>query len=81
MALYLSLRRLEKAAWWLQYDQGRHIVWRVCKCFTIRYTQFFDHYLKGAPAPRWMTRGVPYRLKGVESGYELDPNISGLSKP
>ena len=20
--------------------------------------QFFDHYLKGAPAPKWMTDGV-----------------------
>ncbi len=22
--------------------------------------EFFDHYLKGAPAPKWMTDGVPY---------------------
>jgi hypothetical protein len=22
--------------------------------------QFFDHYLKGKPAPEWMTRGVPF---------------------
>ena len=22
--------------------------------------QFFDHYLKGAPAPEWMEKGVPY---------------------
>jgi hypothetical protein len=21
--------------------------------------EFFDHYLKGAPAPDWMTKGVP----------------------
>jgi hypothetical protein len=21
--------------------------------------EFFDHYLKGAPAPKWMTDGVP----------------------
>lgn len=30
---------------------------------TIRYFQFFDHYLKGAPAPKWMTDGVPYLKK------------------
>jgi len=27
---------------------------------TIRYFQFFDHYLRGAPPPRWLTEGVPY---------------------
>ena len=43
------------------------------KDFTIRYTQFFDHYLKEAPAPRWMTQGLPFTVKGVESRYELDP--------
>jgi dipeptidyl aminopeptidase/acylaminoacyl peptidase len=30
---------------------------------TIRYFQFFDHYLKDAPAPKWMTDGVPYLRK------------------
>jgi len=28
-----------------------------------RYFEFFDHYLKGAPAPTWMTDGVPYLVK------------------
>ena len=27
--------------------------------------QFFDHYLKGAPAPLWMTDGVPQMKKGA----------------
>ena len=27
--------------------------------------EFFDHYLKGAPAPDWLTKGVP-RLKMEE---------------
>ncbi len=33
------------------------------KDLTIRYFQFFDHYLKGAPAPKWMTDGVPFLRK------------------
>jgi hypothetical protein len=33
--------------------------------------QFFDHYLKGAPAPVWMEEGVPAVLKGKEYGLEL----------
>jgi dipeptidyl aminopeptidase/acylaminoacyl peptidase len=31
--------------------------------FTIRAMQFFDHYLRGVPAPRWMTEGVPFLEK------------------
>jgi dipeptidyl aminopeptidase/acylaminoacyl peptidase len=75
---FTALRRLEKKAWWLQYDQGDHILneERDKKDITVRYTQYFDHYLKGAPAPRWMTQGIPYKLKQIESRYELDPSGS-----
>jgi len=34
------------------------------KDFQVRMRQFFDHYLKGAPAPKWMTDGVPQVEKG-----------------
>jgi len=30
------------------------------KDLTIRCFQFFDHYLKGAPAPKWLAEGVPF---------------------
>jgi dienelactone hydrolase len=71
--MFISLRRLHKKAWWLQYDDGYHgVIRQDAKDFTIRYTQFFDHYLKGAPEPRWMTQGIPYQYKGIESRYELD---------
>jgi hypothetical protein len=61
----------------LQYDDGGHSVkGKDAVDFTIRLTQFFDHYLKGAPPPKWMTVGIPARLKGIETGYELDPNGS-----
>lgn len=33
--------------------------------FQIRMKQFFDHYLKGEPAPGWMTDGVPFIKKGL----------------
>ncbi|MFI5140209.1 MAG: S9 family peptidase [Sphingobacteriales bacterium] len=75
--MFIALRRLEKKAWWLQYDDGKHTVsGKDSKDFTIRYTQFMDHYLKGAPAPCWMTEGIPAKLKGIESRYELDPEGS-----
>jgi len=76
--LFISLRRLEKKAWWLQYDNGSHRLFKLedQRDFTVRYTQFFDHYLKGAPAPRWMTEGIPFKLKEIESRFELDPGGS-----
>ena len=30
----------------------------------MRMQQFFDNKLKGAPAPDWMVKGIPYRDKG-----------------
>jgi dipeptidyl aminopeptidase/acylaminoacyl peptidase len=71
--LFTALRRLNKKSWWLQYDNGYHTVGKLdAKDFTIRYTQYFDHYLKNAPAPMWMTQGIPYQYKAIESRYELD---------
>jgi hypothetical protein len=29
----------------------------------VRFFHFFDHYLKGAPAAKWMTEGVSYLMK------------------
>ena len=34
--------------------------------FQIRMKQYFDHYLKGEPAPKWLTDGVPFLRKGRE---------------
>ncbi|MEP7374591.1 MAG: hypothetical protein ABI675_14450 [Chitinophagaceae bacterium] len=70
-----ALRRLDKNVWWLKYDEGDHTLHdlKELQDYTIRYTQFFDHYLKYAPAPQWMTEGIPLKLKGIESRYELDP--------
>jgi dipeptidyl aminopeptidase/acylaminoacyl peptidase len=70
-----ALRRLDKKVWWLKYEKGSHTLsdQDEMKDFTIRYMQYFDHYLKEGPAPRWMTEGIPLKLKGIESRYELDP--------
>ena len=37
----------------------------------MRMQQFFDHYLKGAPMPVWMSQGVPGTMKGKTMGLEL----------
>jgi hypothetical protein len=30
------------------------------KDYAIRMQEYFDHYLKGAPAPGWMEKGIPF---------------------
>jgi dienelactone hydrolase len=73
VAMFTALRRLEKRVWWLQYDDGGHtVIGKDAKDFTIRYTQYFDHYLKSAPPPRWMTEGIPAKYKQIENKYDLD---------
>lgn len=78
--LFMAMRRLNKKVWMLQYDNGSHGVWgpdgQDAKDFTIRLTQFFDHFLKGQSPPLWMSRGIPARLKGIEKGYEIDTTYS-----
>jgi len=70
---FTALRRLHKKVWMLQYDKSSHQVEGEANCrdYSMRLFQFFDHYLKGHPAPRWMTQGVPAKEKGLKSGLEL----------
>lgn len=70
---FVSLRRLGKPSWLLNYNGARHwpLKMRNRKDFNIRMQQFFDHYLQGAPKPIWMVRGVPAIEKGINQGYEL----------
>ena len=68
---YNGLRRCGKQAWLLQYNDEAHNLRerRNRKDLSIRLSQFFDHFLKGAPMPVWMSKGVPATLKGIDLGY------------
>lgn len=70
---FVALRRLGKPVWMLTYNGAPHNLKRRAdsKDLSIRMQQFFDHYLKGAPAPLWMEKGIPAIDKGKEMGYEL----------
>lgn len=70
--LYMAMRRLGKPAWMLNYNGEAHGVrkWGNRVDFSIRMMQFFDHYLKDAPAPAWMEKGIPYIEKEWNRGYE-----------
>ena len=67
-----ALRRLRKPVWMLVYNGEAHnIVKRHNrKDLSVRMMQFFDHYLKGYPAPSWMKEGIPALHKGRTLGYE-----------
>jgi dipeptidyl aminopeptidase/acylaminoacyl peptidase len=64
--LMMALRRLERPAWMLNYNGEAHGLRQRPnqKDWTIRMQQFFDHYLKGAEAPAWMTEGILAWEKG-----------------
>lgn len=74
--LFSGLRRLGKPAWMLNYNDEPH--WPVKLQnridFQTRMAQFFDHYLLGAPMPRWMDRGIPPVEKGILQGLEPASN-------
>ncbi len=71
--MFSALRRLGKPAWLLVYnDEDHNLVQRKNrKDLSIRLSQFFDHYLKGAPMPVWMESGIPATMKGKTLGTEI----------
>lgn len=69
---FLALRRLNKQVWMVNYNDDAHnLVRRANRVdWTIRMQQFFDYYLKDAPMPEWMDKGIPATQKGKTLGYD-----------
>jgi len=65
LAFYNALRYNDKQAVLLAYPGEGHGLRGMAnrKDLTVRYFEFFDHYLKDAPAPKWLTEGVAYLKK------------------
>jgi len=61
LGFYNALRFNGKTAILLAYPGEGHGLRRMPnrRDLTIRYFEFFNHYLKDAPAAEWMTQGVP----------------------
>jgi dipeptidyl aminopeptidase/acylaminoacyl peptidase len=76
---YLALRRLGKEAYMFVYNGEPHGIRRRAnmKDYTVRMQQFFDHFLKGAPAPEWMEKGIPY----VDREKEKERFKANYTKP
>ncbi len=72
--MFMALRRLQKPVWMLNYNGDDHNLIKRANKNDIqqRQVQFFDHYLKDKPAPKWMTEGVPAISKGVDWGFDLE---------
>ena len=66
--LFLALRRYNKEAYLFNYNGQLHNLRRRAdqKDFALRMHQYFDHFLKGATAPEWMTKGVTFNDREEE---------------
>lgn len=71
--MFTALRRLQKPVWLLNYNGDDHnlIQRQNRKDIQIRQAQFFDHFLKGKPAPQWIKTGVPAVEKGINWGLDI----------
>ncbi|MEA2204592.1 MAG: hypothetical protein QOE77_1368 [Blastocatellia bacterium] len=65
---YLALRRLGKEVYMFSYNGEKHGLRKRInqKDYTRRLQEFFDHFLKGAPAPEWMEKGIPFLQRDKE---------------
>ena len=59
---YLALRRLNKEVYMFNYNGEFHGLRKRQnqKDYSRRMLEFFNNKLKGAPAPEWMQKGIPY---------------------
>ncbi|HEU4563674.1 MAG TPA: prolyl oligopeptidase family serine peptidase [Gemmatimonadaceae bacterium] len=64
--LFVALRRLGKEVYLIDYNGDEHNPTKRAnqQDIAMRMMQFFDHHLRGAPAPEWMQRGIPFLDKG-----------------
>jgi dipeptidyl aminopeptidase/acylaminoacyl peptidase len=79
---YLSLRRLGKEVYFFNYNGEPHGLRKRQnqKDYSRRMKEFFDHKLKGTPAPDWIQKGIPYLQRDKEKekyrsvGASMDDN-------
>jgi len=80
---YLALRRLGKEVYMFSYNGEPHGIRKRPnqKDFTRRMQEFFDHFLKGAPKPEWMERGIPYLERDKEKEKYKTPTNQTVKEP
>lgn len=72
---YLSLRRLNKEVYFFNYNGEPHGLRKRQnqRDYSRRMKEYFDHFLKGAPAPEWMEKGIPYLQREKEKEKYRQP--------
>lgn len=72
---YNALRFLKKPVIFLSYEGEGHGFTRYDNQYDVqvRMKQFYDHYLKGTPAPEWMENGIPFVKKKTPTGAAAQP--------
>ncbi|HRH40475.1 MAG TPA: prolyl oligopeptidase family serine peptidase [Pyrinomonadaceae bacterium] len=72
---YLSLRRLNKEVYMFTYNGEFHGLRKRQnqKDYSRRMFEFFENKLKGAPAPEWMQKGIPYLERDKEKEKYRQP--------
>lgn len=70
---FMALYRLQKPVWLINYNGMDHNLeakyWANRVDLSTRMFGFFNHYLKGEPAPEWLIKGIPAIKKGESLGY------------
>jgi len=72
---FVAMRRLGKEAYFINYNNDVHNPQSRAnqKDIAMRMQQFFDTKLKGKPAPKWMTDGIPAKDKGRDQLQHVVP--------
>jgi len=72
--LFTAMTRLGKKVWMLEYNGEDHnlIERKNRKDLSVRLSQFFDFWLKDAPAANWIKKGVPATQKGINWGLDVE---------
>jgi dipeptidyl aminopeptidase/acylaminoacyl peptidase len=80
---YLSLRRLGKEVYFFNYNGEYHGLRKRQnqKDYSRRMKEFFDHFLKGVPAPEWMQKGIPFLEREKEKEKYRQPAAIGGEIP
>jgi len=81
---FVGLRRLGKEVYLINYNNDVHNPQSRAnqKDMAMRMEQFFDHHLRGKPAPDWMRKGIPYLSKGRDQvPGTMAPIQAGEAKP
>jgi dipeptidyl aminopeptidase/acylaminoacyl peptidase len=78
ITFYNTLRQLNKDVILLEYVGENHGLaqWKNRRDYSQRLMEYWDAYLKGEPAPEWLTNGIP-RLKMDEHLREQKKKLEG----